>query len=239
MLGNNKYDNTVSIILAHPSTELRREHLKECIKYLETPIILSSNFTVDEETQRMCDWVIYDKENPLLLEHEYPSHNVLYHKWYISEQLEKIIEPFPFEHSYSVYCLAKNGLNFAKILNKEKVHVIHYDYIVRNHTIEKNNYLLDSSDFIFYPQFHNRSYSAGFFSGKVDALLDYFNFHKDKKSFYIDQRCDDRFLEEKLYCFYKEKNYNIKEENYSDLNENGNVAERMYVFNGNIERQQP
>lgn len=236
MPGNNKYQNTVTIVLAHANTRLRREYLKKCINTIETPVILSSNFTVDEETQQMCNWVIYDKENPLLLQEEYPSHNVLYHRWYINKELEKVIEPFPFEHSYSVYCLIKNGLNFAKALNKEKIHVVNYDYIIRNYIIERNDYLLNNHDLIFYPQLHNKSYATGFFSGKIDVLLEYFSLHKDKKSFYINQKCNDLFIEEKLYCYYKEKDYIIKEEKYSDLNENGNLADRMYVTSENTER---
>ena len=98
--------------------------LKRCLSSINTEIILSCNNPVDEETQSLCDYVLYSKDNQLLDRDDYAKHNVIIEFWHVNAQGEKTIQTPPFEHSFAVYNLIKQGVNFADKLNKKKIHIV-------------------------------------------------------------------------------------------------------------------
>ena len=56
--------------------------------------ILSTNYTVDEQTQKMADWVVYSKENPILLKNEFEKYGVSYFSWWNDENGNRITTPY-------------------------------------------------------------------------------------------------------------------------------------------------
>lgn len=215
----NKINDSASIVLAHANNEDRRNLLKDCINELNSPIILSTNHSVDEETQKLCDLVIYNKENPLLFKDEFDKFGVGYYKWSIINE-EKVHEPFEFEHGYAVYTLIKKGLEVAKTLKTNKVNVINYDYQISQKTIDKHSELLDEYDLVVYKfdekSYEENSYCTAFFSARTNVALGFFNTFQSKEEYYTTGE-PFNILEIKFYNYIKSKNLKIKEIFFSEL----------------------
>jgi len=218
-----KVNDSTSIVLAHANNDDRRSLLKKCINELNSPIILSTNHSVDEETQKLCDLVIYNKENPLLFKNEFDKFGVGYYKWSLVNG-EKVYEPFEFEHGYAVYTLIKKGLEVAKT---DKVNVINYDYQISQQTIDKHSELLDEYDLVVYKfdktSYEEKSYCTAFFSARRNVALEFFNKFQSKEEYYTTGE-PFNILEIKFYNYFKDKNINIKEILFSEL-EKDNVTD--------------
>lgn len=218
--------DSVSIVMAHANNDNRKNLLKKCLSQLSTTIILSTNYPVDDETQSMCDYVIYTKENPLLYKDEFEKNGVGYYKWSMING-EKVYEPFEFEHGYAAYTLTRNGLELAKKIGAKKVNVINYDYQIYQETIAENTKLLDEYEMVLYTydstSYDEKSYCSAFFSANIDKALGFFTKFNTKESYY---RTGEPFniLEIKLYNYIKEKGYKVKEISYSKL-EDSNVVD--------------
>lgn len=219
-------NDSASIVLAHANNDERRSLLKKCLNELNSPIILSTNHSVDEETQKLCDFVIYNKENPLLFKDEFDKFGVGYYKWSMVNG-EKVHEPFEFEHGYAVYTLIKKGLEIAKTLGFYKVNVINYDYQISQKTIDKHSELLDEYDLVVYKfdktSYEEKSYCTAFFSARTNVALEFFNTFKSKEQYYTTGE-PFNILEIKFYNYFKNKNLKIKEILFSEL-EKDNVTD--------------
>ena len=219
-------DESVSIILAHPNTDFRKELLNNCLSKLKTHKILSVNYPVGIDTQELCDYVIYTKENPLLYQNEFKDYNVAYYHWHINEKGEKQYTLFEKEHGYCVYTLMRNGVEYAKKLGYKKVNIINYDYELKKSTINENLKALDSNDFVVYRytnlSYEENSYCSAFFSAKIDAILSFVRKFKDKKDYYSDGTSFN-ILEVKFFNFLHANDFKIKELLMADLRENNRV----------------
>ena len=219
-------DDVAILVLAHANTERRKTLLKNCLFGIKYPVILSTNYKVDEQTQDMCDQVLYTKENQLLDSKDYYKYNVSYAKWYINDLGEKEEILYDKNHGYAVYRLIQNGLNYCKMIGKRKIHIINYDYEILNKTLDDNNKVLDSKDLLFY-ETASIYYSTGFFSGDVNALLSYFNKYNDISDFYLAYP-GFNIIEKQIYDHYKDHN-EFKSEIYSliDLEKNNKVNQEI------------
>jgi GR25 family glycosyltransferase involved in LPS biosynthesis len=212
---NNSVDNRVSIVLSYADTDYRKRLLRECLESINTPIILSSHYPIETNTQLLSDWVLYDKNNPLLYQTDYTKYNVRYYKWWIDDSGNRNEKQFEYEHSYAVYTLIQNALRFAKSMGKSYVNIINYDYIATNDILNEHiHYLENGYDVVFY-KYHNTSYCSAFFSGKVEVLMEYFNRYTSIAEFYTGD--DWAIFEEKLYNVYSNSKFTIKELDFSQL----------------------
>jgi autotransporter strand-loop-strand O-heptosyltransferase len=222
----NKVNDSASIVLAHANNNDRRNILKTCINELNSPIILSTNHSVDEETQKLCDLVVYNKENPLLFKDEFDKFGVGYYKWSIVNG-EKVHEPFEFEHGYAVYTLIKKGLEVSKAMGLNKVNVINYDYQISQKTIDENSKLLDEYDLVVYKfdqtSYEEKSYCTAFFSARTDVALGFFNTFKSKEEYYTTGE-PFNILEIKFYNYISINGLKVKEILFSEL-EKDNVTD--------------
>jgi hypothetical protein len=211
-----------TIVMAHADTEFRKKLLNECLLSINTPIILSTNFQVSVDVQLLCDYVIYTKNNPILKKEEYAEFNVSYNYWIINELGEKIYELMEYEHGFAAYCLIRDGIEYAKIKGFDTVHCINYDYTINEVTITNHEKYLELYNlvvyiydkFINYDDFGKGKYSTGFFSGKIETLLSFFNKFNTKKDYYLIDGFS--ILERKMYNYYsstliKELEYNFLE----------------------------
>ena len=218
--------DAVSIVLAHPNNEFRKQLLKNCLNRLNTDIILSVNYPVEEDAQSLCDYVIYTKENPLLYKDEFDKYGVAFYHFHTNEKGEKVYELFEKEHGYCVYTLMRNGVEYAKKLGYKKVNIINYDYELSKATINDNLKALDTEDFVVYKyganSYEEDSYCSAFFSARIDAIHSFVTKFKDKKDYYTNGTSFN-ILEVKFYNFLKQSDYNIKELLMVDLKKNNKI----------------
>jgi hypothetical protein len=179
--------DSVIIVLAHANTEWRKHLLKECLKSLKGEIILSTNYPVDFETQKNCDWVIQSNKNEILLKEDFYKHNVFYNYWYYDENNKYHEFPIEFDHGYAAYTLIRNGVNFANQLGKTKIHLINYDVILEDDVFSKNDEELGSCDLICYTysnEISKTKYYTSIMSGKINPLITYVNHYKNISEYY-------------------------------------------------------
>jgi len=132
----------IVIITAHCDDQEKIDTLIECIDELKSqgyPIIVSSHIKVPDEIYDMVDYVIYDKENPLIYNHEFSEYGqsstwfwALYDNFYQEYT-------FDFNHAYAVLKLIKNGVSIASINGYKISHVVCYDYIIKDKNLLANH----------------------------------------------------------------------------------------------------
>jgi len=216
-----KNESEICIVLAHIKTEKQKELLIKCLSSIKIEKILSCNSVIDTDIQLLTDWCIYDKKNELLLRSEYDDYNVRYFHWKRDENGKIETRDQEFEHGYAAYNLIKNGLLFAKCMGKEICHIINYDYIISPKIIEDNFKQLKDNDMVV---IHNpaelNSYLTSFFSGRVDSLLKFFKFYKNKKEYYShieNNKFNTFIIEGKFWNFYKNSGDKIIKKNIKEL----------------------
>ena len=228
----NKRNDSVSIVLAHANNDERKNLLKKSLNELNSPIILSTNHIVDEETQKLCDLVIYNKENPLLFKEEFDDFGVSYYTWKLTDGKE-VYEKFEFEHGYAVYTLMKKGVEVAKTLGLDKVNIINYDYQISQKTIDTNSKLLEEYDLILYKydktSYEDLSYCTGFLSARIDVILGFLNEFKSKKEYYTTEETFN-ILEIKFFNYLRNKNLKIKEILFSELKKDNITNVEDFIF---------
>lgn len=185
---NNNVGDTFCVVLARADTERRKQLLRQCISSLKGKIILSTNYPVDHDIQSMVDFVVYSKENPVLTKEEFSKYDVGYYRWNVTDDGNKNYIPFEYEHGYAAYLLTRRGLEYAKNLGAEKVHIINYDYEISNTTLHENEKILESNDIVFYRHnewdFDNRAYCSAFISAKIEPIISYFTKYQNKSEYY-------------------------------------------------------
>jgi hypothetical protein len=209
-------EDSVIIVLSHANNEWRKHLLKECLKSLKGEVILSTNYPVDFETQKKCDWVVYSKKNEILLKENFSKYNVFYETWHYDEDNNYHEVPFEFEHGYAAYTLIKNGVKFAKELGKTKIHLINYDYILQEEVFSENDKELDYSDFICYTfpdDYFEPRYLTSLMSGKIDPLIKYVNYYKNISEYYNCHETKYNFLENKTNKILNSFDFSISEKN--------------------------
>ena len=180
-------EESIAIVLAHADTQYRRKLLKDCLSSIKMDTILSANYVVEPDTQKLSSWTLYSKDNPLLFKEDYEKYGVGYFSWWIDENGERKTRPFLFEHSYAVYSLIRQGLEKAKSLGKKYVHIVNYDYVISNSTFKTNRKLLEKNDAVLYKYEDweiDNFYCSAFLSAKLDVLYSYFTKYNSKREYY-------------------------------------------------------
>ena len=215
------HNDTVTIILSHANTKEKRKILIEHLKTINTKILLSTNYPIDDEIKVLCDYVIYDEDNPILLKEDFNKYNVSWYFYRFEEGVE-VREYFDYEHGYAVYKLIQNGLTESKKLGFKYSHIINYDYLINENTLQDNYKLLENYDSVFY-SYKNKSYSqdsycTGFFTGKIDELIKPFTYYNTKDEYYNYDGYN-KILEIITKDAVKKQNLKVKELFYEDLME--------------------
>ncbi len=234
---SDKHEDSVAIVLAHANTPHRRQLLKDCLSSIKMETILSTNYTVDEETQKLTDWVVYSKENPILLKDEFEKYGVSYFSWWTDENGNKTTVPFEYEHGYAAYDLTKKGIEYAKLLGKKRVHIINYDYVISPSVLKTNEFLLEENDIVLYTHenwdFGQQAYCSAFFSANIDVASSYFTKYKTKEEYYrsmsgfniLEINMFHHFNDD-VYVKYIQSINSLKEENKI----NQEAARNFYLF---------
>ena len=188
----------IFVIDCWPDTESKENDLLSLIKTLKSyniEILLSGHYPIKPEIQKMVDYYLYDKNNSLLLSHEFESHSVASGRW--SDISECIVDnQHEFHHDYAIWETMKNTFNFAKYLNKKYIHFFEYDNIpnliqYRQSFLEK----IESHDAILYEYTtdsikgaHLNPFCATYiFSIKTDIAIEVVNQIKNKFEYFTNK----------------------------------------------------
>lgn len=190
------YNEDIFIIDCWIDTEGKENDLISLIKRLrefDIPILLTGHYPVKPEIQKMVDYYLYDKDNPLLLRDEFRQYDVDSGRWTQLEdcKVENFVE---FHHDYAIWTTMKNAFNFAKYLGKKYVHFLEYDNLIDTYQYRQS--FLEQSrshDAILYEYNPNsifglEEYCATFiFSMKTDTAINMVNRIKDKTDYFMDK----------------------------------------------------
>ena len=231
---SNTNQSDIAILVSHANTNEKQQMLIECIDSIEIEKLISTNYPVKIDTQQLSDWLLYDKNNHLLLENEFEEYGVSYYFWKKLNDGSIITKNMPYDHGYAAYVLIKNALLFSKSIGKNIAHIINYDFLIPPSVLKENTYELGFNDLIFYSDktyFKNQFYTS-FISGKIDNLLDFFTKYNNKKEYYSDITSEMKslYLEGKMFIHYSKTNFNIK---VKDIFEHGIKVDRISALDVN------
>jgi len=173
------------IITSHCDNEETIGLLRECIKEIKSqgyPIIISTHIQVPNDIYSCVDYVIYDKENPLIYSNEVGGTNTYHWVSYPGFYQEYTLD---FNHAYAVLKLIKNGVAVSKINGYDISHVVCYDYIIKDknllkiHTEALQEYDVYSYDF----KVSSVGVSAGLFSFKNGKFIESFKNINSKEDY--------------------------------------------------------
>jgi autotransporter strand-loop-strand O-heptosyltransferase len=227
-----KKDDTASIILCHPNSPKKIELLKKCIESSSGTKIVSSNYQLDDEVQKISDYCLVSNKNEILKQEDFSKFRVDY---YLTTNTASGVlrKRFEFEHGYAVYCLIRDGLRFAKSLGFKTVHVINYDYLISEETFKNHLSALKDNDCVFYDyqkEYYDKdSFNTGFFSGKTDALLSFFEHYKTKSEYYSEPTFPINILEIKTFDFFDKSGLKIFKIPNNKIREGGNEVNIVAV----------
>jgi hypothetical protein len=197
----------IFIIDAWIDTESKENDLIGLIKILkefDIPILLSGHYPIKVEIQKMVDYYIFDKENPIITKDEYDKYDVHSERWTHFSDC-KIINKNTFHHDYAVWSTMRNSFNFAKYLGKKQIHFLEYDNLP-NPFQYKQAFIEYSKtyDAVIYEYNKNsviEEYCGTFiFSIKTDVAINLINKIKSKEEYYINRH--DGWQLERLFLKY-------------------------------------
>jgi hypothetical protein len=180
--------------------------LKECIKQLRKTgieIMLVSHSHIPEEIKPLVDYYLFDKNNTMITEWgDY--------WWWDNGHIHFRMRSLFAKHSHAALTSLKNGVYFAKSLDKSFFHHIEYDTILSDKDIEKLKSLRYNLDnkmgfFDYYKMSDlNHGISMLYFCSYVDNFLNDMDIPSDKSIFlewahnYVGAVSSEMFLYAKL-----------------------------------------
>jgi autotransporter strand-loop-strand O-heptosyltransferase len=224
----------VIVIMSHCDNDEKLDMLrKNLVNSIDNgfSVILTSHIEVPKDITNLCDYVIIDKDNPIISYKEskvYTSHS-LFTFWNYNDC--NINLPFKYNHSYAALKLIRNGFAIAEYNSFEKIHFINYDYIIDYDTLNNNSNLLENYDLIgYYWDSYNKdlSVNTGFFSTnckfgsvikELSSKKDYFKYN------------DKVILEDVIGASIIQNNINYKIFNIDDIKNDNNIINKFEINN--------
>ena len=200
------------LILSYANSGEKIDILKECIyesKKTGHKIILSSGIEVPESVYSEVDYLIYDKENPVITGDEISKigGSIFYWMRYPEIENNHFVD---FNHSYAVLKLMKNGSAIAALNNIKKLHIVNYDYIICDSELfNKNSKSIDVNDIYYYYYTQNDFMNTCIFSIRTDKMNECFSDINSKLD-YCNQ--DYAILEEFMLKVFRKNNLRIDKE---------------------------
>ena len=96
------------------------------LRIYNIPIVLTGHYAVDGDIQRLVDFYLFDRNNPLLLREEFKEYGVNSTRW--SDMTNCRIEnQREFHHDYAIWETMRNSFKFCHALGKKYIHFLEYD----------------------------------------------------------------------------------------------------------------
>jgi hypothetical protein len=164
------------VILTHADTDERIQYLESCVNTMinqNKKILISSHIDIPNHLYSKVDYVIIDKENPILNEEVAPI--------FINHHYQEYRQTFTinFNHSFAVHKLILNACLMAQLNDFDIIHFINYDYLISDNSIlEIHSNLLLENDLVSYDltgngtQHQLRMLSSAFFSINTKIVND-------------------------------------------------------------------
>jgi autotransporter strand-loop-strand O-heptosyltransferase len=124
-----EFNEHIFVIDSWPDNEKKENDLINLIKKLKSfniQILLVGHYPIKEEIQKMVDYYIFDKNNPLLFSNEFNSFDVGSGRWAETSEYRVDISMI-FHHDYAIWETMRTAFNFCKFLNKKYIHFLEYD----------------------------------------------------------------------------------------------------------------
>jgi len=186
------YDRSELVIIpCYCDTKEKKQMLIDCIesiKKADKKILLTSHYPIDDNIKNMVDYSIYDGDNQVLHSKDYLDYDVTFFFW-IHYQNYKLIQSYPYNHSFAVWTLMRNGFAFANALGYKNAHIIDYDCTIGDvKYFEDVNKFLEKSEGVFYKfndniQDGEPNFLSILFSMNVEKGLEIFNKWKTLKEY--------------------------------------------------------
>jgi autotransporter strand-loop-strand O-heptosyltransferase len=166
---NSEKNGEATVIMAHADTEEKNSILKRCLLALTKQgytTIVSSHIPVSQEISDIADFVVYDRENPVVYRKDFDKYSVHFPTFYYNNPDYSLVYAFDFNHGYAAYKLMKSGLGIASSYDFEKIHFVNYDYVINNpETLSTHSNQLNKLDLVSYYWGQDlNSFNSGFFS---------------------------------------------------------------------------
>ncbi len=219
------YQDDAAIIMSHADSREKEILLKLSLisaKRQGYAVIISTHIPVHPEIHKIADYVIYDKENPVVYKNEYGFLSDTIPVHYIKYPEFELAYAFEFNHGYAALKLIKNGLAVANANNFKISHCVNYDYIINDPEIFQNHRdHLNTDDVVCYKWESDRSINSGFFSGKTDKILKSLTPFNSKSDYFAFPNV--LILEDFLYEVFIREGMNIK------LNDISEISSKNYL----------
>jgi autotransporter strand-loop-strand O-heptosyltransferase len=216
------------VIMSHADTEEKVRLLKQSIiavKKQGYPVIVSSHIQVPGDIYQLADYVVWDKENPVVFADEYskysnmtPVHQFKYNDF-------ELAYGFDFNHGYAALKLIKNGLSIASINQYPVTHFINYDYVINTpEVLQYHNHTLLENDIVTYRWGVEDSLNTGLFSIRTEKVLPAFNEVNSKRDYF---KYDNLIvLEDIVFKIFKDYGFKV---DILDINsiQNGNILNEV------------
>jgi len=133
IIQKDEYIDDIFVVDTWPDNESKENDLIECIKRLKQfspiPILLVSHYPIKPEIQRMVDYYLFDKDNPLLHADEYKTYGVSSSLW-AQNSTHKLLSQNLFQHDYAIWTMMQKAFKFCDSLGKKRIHFMEYDNIL-------------------------------------------------------------------------------------------------------------
>lgn len=196
--GKDQFPSDIFVIDYWISNESKETDLVNLIKRLKTyniPILLTGHHPLKEEIQKMVDYYLYDKKNPILHYTEFEPLAVFSGRW-TDMGSYRVDNYYEFHHDYAIWETMRNAFNFCKYLGKEKIHFLEYDCLPNSFQY-RQSFLepINQYDLVLY-EFHKESvadkhlssYCATYiFSIKTDIALKTMDLIKTKEEYFMNR----------------------------------------------------
>jgi hypothetical protein len=228
----------ITVVMSHADSSYKEEILLKCVSAIKKnggDIILASHISVPNKIVEFVDYFIYEKENPLIMWHEYETLGcgiyfwMDYEKYYLSKKVD-------FNHGYAALKLMILSAYLSKACGYDKIHFINYDFIINDDKVLKEHCEdLETKDAIFY-QWSDSVYTS-FFSFNVEKFIETFENIKSKSDYCsygiaILENFFSNMLSEKHIDYLQKNIESIGAENQIDLIYQGRIY-GLYNIEGN------
>lgn len=215
-----EYSDDIFVVDTWPNTPEKEADLVECIRKLRefkgVPILLVSHYAIKPEIQKLVDYYLFDKDNPLLLNKDFDSVGVASGRWTAANDY-RVDNYMAYHHDYAIWTSMTHAFNFCKYLGKKTIHFMEYDCLLD--TFQYRQTFMEPSrhhDAVIY-EYHKDStvdqhlsaYMATFiFSIKTDIAVEMMKKITSVQDYYID-RPEGWQLERLFLKYLKESTSNV------------------------------